>query len=232
MTTANYDRIMSWLAVYEGGKVDDPDDPGGRTNRGVTQRVYTAYRKAQGLPDRDVWLMNNDEHDDIYLEQYWRPIWGSRLPDGVDASMFDMAVHSGTSRSVKTAQEIVGVAADGIMGNVTLAAILNYCKTEGATKFCWEFNHRRLAFLKRLSTWWKYQNGWKRRVVGDEDGAQDFDFGVLDRSIMLCGTRRDIPLPKSSTPGKATGEMIGIIGIVLGIILGVIRSIFNKRRST
>ena len=69
-------------------------------------------------------------------------------------------------------------------------------------------------------------------MIGDEEGAQDFDFGVLDRSIMLCGTRRDIPLPKSSTPGKATGEMIGIIGIVLGIILGVIRAIFNKRRST
>lgn len=220
----NYDQIMDWLAVYEGGKVDDPDDPGGRTNRGVTQRVYGAYRRANGLPGADVWNMTDDEHDDIYLEQYWRPIWGDRLPSGVDASMFDWAVHGGVSRSVKTAQKITGVAQDGVMGNVTMTSILDYLERHGAVQFLTRFNDARLAYLQSRGHWWKYKNGWTRRVVGDEPGAQDHDFGVVDRSIMLSGTKRDIPAPKSAAPGKASDEdRPNLLQLLVSLITSLIR---------
>ncbi len=36
------------LLVHEGGYVNHPKDPGGPTNKGVTQRVYEAYRKGKG----------------------------------------------------------------------------------------------------------------------------------------------------------------------------------------
>lgn len=230
MADANYDMVMTWLAVYEGGKVDDPDDPGGRTNRGVTQRVYSAFRRANGEQPRDVWLMDDDEHDDIYLDQYWRPIWGERLPYGVDAAMFDFAVHSGTSRSVKTAQRIVGATADGVMGNVTLAAILKYCEEQSARDLCWNICMNRLAFLKRLKVWWKYKNGWKRRVIGDHEGAQDDDFGVIDRSIMLTGTVRRIDPPKKPVAGKGGGDQKFSAARALAGIIKTILESFKRRK--
>lgn len=195
---------MVWLAVYEGGKVDDPDDPGGRTNRGVTQRVYDAYRRARNLSVRDVWDMEAAAHDAIYLEQYWTPSWGDRLPAGVDAAVFDFAVHSGVRRPMRTVQRIVGVSRDGIIGNVTLAAIMDYCASKSTERLIITLCERRLVFLKGLRVWWKYKNGWTTRVEGDEPGAQDGDIGVVDRSVMLAaGLSKDIQPPKNQAPGKA-----------------------------
>jgi len=226
MTAENFDQIMDWLAVYEGGKVDDKDDPGGRTNRGVIQRVYDAYRRAHGLAKRDVYLMTDDEHDDIYLEQYWRPVWGNRLPSGVDAAMYDYAVNSGVSRSVKVTQRIVGVEPDGVMGNVTFAAIMDYCAEKSAAELCVAICTERLAFMKRLKVWWKYKNGWTRRVMGKHAGVQSDDLGVIDRSVMLTrGTKLTIPPPKAPTPGKAPDGAMGL----LGLILNIIAAIFGRR---
>ena len=181
----NYDQIMAWLSVYEGGKVDDPVDPGGRTNRGVTQAVYDGYRRAVGKNLKDVWDISDFEHDAIYLSQYWQPVMGSQLPSGVDAAVFDFCVHSGASRPVKTMQRIVGATADGVMGNITLGAVRAYCDKHSAAELCVEICASRMKFLRRLKVWWKYKNGWTRRIEGDEPGVQDGDVGVVDRSVML-----------------------------------------------
>lgn len=224
----NYPQIMSWLAVYEGGKVDDPQDPGGRTNRGVTQRVYSAYRRANGRDVRDVYLMSDDEHDAIYREQYWDPVWGDRLPSGVDAAVFDFAVNSGVSRSLKYTQRIVGVSADGVMGNVTMAAVLEYCdKPKGAAQLITKLCSARMAFLQSLRIWTRFKGGWTRRVVGDEPGVQDGDVGVLDRGVMLSrGSSESIPPPKQAAPGKGTGSIS-----IINALVALIRSIFGGQHN-
>lgn len=45
--------------MHEGGKVDHLKDPGGRTNRGITQRVYNAWWSKQNLPARDVYFIED-----------------------------------------------------------------------------------------------------------------------------------------------------------------------------
>jgi lysozyme family protein len=55
MTAANFSRCLTLVLASEGGNDDDPDDPGGRTSRGITQREYDAYRKTRRNLPSDVW---------------------------------------------------------------------------------------------------------------------------------------------------------------------------------
>jgi lysozyme family protein len=128
---------------HEGGKVHHPKDPGGRTNQGVTQRTYTAYRKRLGQPTRDVFLMTDAERNQIYREGYWNKIDGDGLPLGVDYCAFDYCVNSGPGRANKVLK---------LAPKQEAAAQIEYICAE------------RLDFLKRLKTWDTFGKGWARRV--------------------------------------------------------------------
>jgi hypothetical protein len=103
-----------------------PIDPGGRTNQGIIQREFSAWRRKQGLPNQDVFLMSNAEGDQIYWENYGAKIFFDQLPPGINIVLLDGAINSGVSQSVKWMQRCLGVSATGIMGNITLQAILQY----------------------------------------------------------------------------------------------------------
>lgn len=224
----NRAQIMQWLAQYEGGLVDHPSDPGGRTNRGVTQRVYDGFRRSRGLAIRPVDHLTDEEHDAIYLAQYWRPIMGDDLPAGIDASVFDMAVHSGVSRAVKTLQQVLGVAADGIMGQITLAAVLRAAGSGKAAPVIVDYNDRRMAFLRRLKTFKTFGRGWTRRVMGDRPGVQTDDMGIVDRSIRLARGNTNIPLPKTPAPGKATGRDVKWLAAIIDALGGLFAALLRR----
>jgi len=80
----DYQTALRQVLVFEGGRVDDPQDPGGRTNHGVTQYVYDAYRRNNRLPARDVWQIPDAEVAAIYQAGYADKVWFDRLPAGVD----------------------------------------------------------------------------------------------------------------------------------------------------
>lgn len=158
---SNYQAALKRVLVHEGGKVDHPRDPGGRTNQGVTQRVYTAFRSRKGLPARDVYAMTDIERDEIYDLQYWDTIKGDSLPAGVDYVVFDGAVNSGPAQSIKWLQRALGVNPDGVIGQKTLAAITEYPDHDRLIALICE---RRLAFLRALTTWRTFGKGWQSRV--------------------------------------------------------------------
>ncbi len=66
------------LLVHEGGYVNHPSDPGGPTNKGVTQRVYDSYRKGKGQRPRTVKSITMDEVYEIYDRQYWDAVKGDQ----------------------------------------------------------------------------------------------------------------------------------------------------------
>ena len=45
MTAENFQACLAFTLKYEGGKSNDPRDPGGRTMEGVTQATYDASHK-------------------------------------------------------------------------------------------------------------------------------------------------------------------------------------------
>jgi lysozyme family protein len=157
---SSYDEALRRLLVHVGGYSNHPDDPGGPTNFGITIFDYRRYVK----PDAgaaDVRAMTLDEAKAIYRAKYWDALRGDQLPAGLDYAVFDYGVNSGVSRGAKVLQRILGVADDGIVGPVTLAAVKACdCKATIAA-LCDE----RLRFLQSLRTWPVFGKGWARRVA-------------------------------------------------------------------
>lgn len=168
MVAINQQAALARVLAHEGGNVDDPHDPGGRTSRGVTQRVYDAWRRGRGQGSRDVFLASMAEVRAIYLEQYWHRVRGDDLPAGLDYAIFDAAVNSGPVQAVKWLQRGLGVRVDGVVGQVTLgAAGASGDMQAQIAALC----ARRLAFLKQLRTWRRFGRGWSRRVAAVERDA-------------------------------------------------------------
>lgn len=158
---ASFAHVMPKILVHEGGKVNHPKDPGGRTNQGVIQRVYDGWRQRNNLPLRSVYDMEPHERDLIYKKQYWDAIKGDDLPQGVDYVVMDGAVNSGPAQSIKWLQRALGVEADGVIGQATLAAV------EGINDVDFligKILERREQFLRALKTFKTFGKGWMNRV--------------------------------------------------------------------
>lgn len=198
----NFEQVYQWVGISEGGYVNHPRDPGGATNKGITQRVYDAWRRNRGYDTQSVREITEKEAKAIYTEQYYDAVWFNKLPSGLDYSVVDFAINSGVSRAVKYLQRIIGVPQDGQMGNVTLAGIHDYIMRNGVETLITQYNQARFDFVRRLSTWDVFGRGWTRRIMGGRIGFQPEDVGVLDRSIMLARGEPLIPSPTKS-PFKA-----------------------------
>jgi lysozyme family protein len=91
-------KILPFIYKWEGGFVNHPNDPGGATNRGITQKTYDSYRQGKGLPTRSVRDMAHSEDLEIYTNMYWKPEWED-LGFKLAACMMDTAVNMGPSRA-------------------------------------------------------------------------------------------------------------------------------------
>ncbi|QIG75019.1 putative endolysin protein [Rhizobium phage RHph_I3_18] len=157
-----FERSLTKVLVSEGGYVNHPLDPGHATNRGITQRVYDAYRQRHGLQPVPVRNISSSEVEAIYRSNYWELARCDMMPAGISYVVFDGAVNSGVAQSVKWLQRALGVAADGVVGNATLAAIQNYGNMDRLVDAICD---RRLAFLKALKRWKTFGKGWASRVA-------------------------------------------------------------------
>ena len=154
----NFEKALALVLKHEGGYVNHPKDPGGATNKGVTQAVYNAYRKIRGRGLLSVKYISDEELRAIYKFQYWDKVHGDFLPSGLDYAVFDFAVNSGVRRASKYLQAVLGAAQDGVIGAKTLAAITSPEKTINA--LC----DRRMSFLRNLRAFMTFGKGWTRRV--------------------------------------------------------------------
>lgn len=156
-----YDTALAFVLKHEGGKSNDPHDPGGRTNQGITQAAYDTYRQWKGLKTRDVFDMSNSERDTIYCRDYWIAISASQLPHAIAIFGFDAAVQHGVHESIVLLQQAAGVTSDGDMGPVTLGAI-NGSNTHHLLQ---EYGARRMHYYGDLSEFSRYGLGWSRRMI-------------------------------------------------------------------
>lgn len=229
----NMEISTRWMLGWEGGYVNHKKDPGGATNNGVTQRVYDNFRVRKGLARQSVKLITSDEVGEIYVNQYWIPARCDDLPDGLDYAVFDFAVNSGVSRAAKELQRLVGARMDGIIGDQTLSLVAGHDVVELIEAYC----AARLEFVKRIRhrktgelLWKTFSTGWKRRIVGESDGIQSHDIGVVDRAVALVmKSTENMPVPnpvhtptttdeERSNPlsSKTIGASVGQIALVGG----------------
>ena len=123
-------QIAEAIVRREGGYVNDPDDPGGATNHGVTigtmRRLGLDLDRDGAVTPRDVRALSREQAVDIFVAHYWRRPRIDELPEVLQASVFDMYVNAGAN-AVKILQRLVRdmrieCAVDGVIGPQTIAA--------------------------------------------------------------------------------------------------------------
>lgn len=154
-----FDRALSFCLAHEGGFVDNPADPGGATNLGITLATLRAWRGA-AVTVADVRALKRDEAAAIYRAYYWEPIQGDALPPALALLVFDAAINSGVTRAKSWLQQACGVRVDYRIGPVTLAAA-----QRGGRAVCIEFVALRTAYLGALPSWRTFGLGWSRRLA-------------------------------------------------------------------
>lgn len=158
---ANYPPCETRVLAHEGGYTNDPRDPGGPTNFGITIYDYRKYAKP-GATAADVQRMSLAEAQRIYKAKYWDALRCDELPAGVDDTVFDYGVNSGIGRAGKVLRRVLGLSdADWRVTDAVLAAL----KLRDPAKVVVAINDERLAFLKSLRTWRAFGVGWSRRVA-------------------------------------------------------------------
>ena len=192
----NQEAVLGWIGLSEGGYVNHPKDPGGATDRGITQSTYDAWNKRRGVKKRSVRGISKEEADQIIVSQYFVPVQFDQLPPGLDYAVADFAVNSGPRRAILELQKLLpGIDRDGVMGNKTLAAV----EAANLQDLIAAYGKARMAYLRGLKTWSTFGKGWSIRVEGKTPGFQVLDIGVIDRATMMArksvANVADIPPP-------------------------------------
>ena len=103
---------------HEGGYANNPKDPGGETNYGISKRSF---------PHLDIKNLTIGRAIAIYYTNYWIPMKLTGIDnDELVLHVFDHGVNAGTKTAIQMLQRLVGVEDDGDIGNETLRAIREY----------------------------------------------------------------------------------------------------------
>jgi lysozyme family protein len=160
-----FDAAFERVIGHEGGYVDHPDDPGGATNLGITERVAREHGYTGSMR-----LLTREQAREIYRVGYWERAQADQYAPAIGFQLFDAAVNHGIGNAIRFLQRAVGVADDGQVGQVTVAAVRALDPAEVIARF----NAERLEFYAKLTTWPSFGRGWARRIAGNlRYGATD-----------------------------------------------------------
>ena len=122
--------LAAEIVAREGGFVNDPDDPGGATNHGVTlntlRRLGIDITRDTRIDVTDVRALTPAQAVDIYVEHYHRRTGIGALPEALQASVFDMYVNAGANAVTVLQHLLTSMGfpcdADGQIGPQTIRA--------------------------------------------------------------------------------------------------------------
>lgn len=164
----SFQKIFDRLIGHEGGYVNDPSDPGGETNWGVTKRTA----QANGYTG-DMKTMTRQQAYEIYHRAFWVRYQCDQMPPAIAYQFFDAAVNHGFGNASRMLQRAVGVLDDGIIGKYSLEAI----NRNPISDTLMVLNGERLNFYTRLTNFDRYGKGWVNRV------AQNLKYGAQDNEV-------------------------------------------------
>lgn len=175
-------EIAREIVAREGGYVNDPSDPGGATNYGVTlgtlQRLGLDLNRDGVVSTRDLRLISPDQAAEIYVTHYFKAPKLDQLPAALQASVFDMQVNAG-AQAIRLLQELLGrmghpVAVDGVLGPQTIAAAQAAAAREpqlfadaygiARRNYYYDLAERRAASRKYATTRTGSKGGWILRA--------------------------------------------------------------------
>ena len=166
---ANVNKLAPWILKWEGGFVNDPDDLGGATNKGVTLSTYMQYCRKKGYPVPTVERLKNlsdREWTEILKTMYWDRWKADQIESQSVANILVDWVWASGTHGIKRPQRILGVTVDGIVGNLTLAAV----NARDAKELFFAIKSDRIKFIdeicKARPANEKFRRGWLNRING------------------------------------------------------------------
>lgn len=143
MDSEIFKKALTFVLIREGGYVNDPDDPGGATNRGITQRTYNEWLAKNNKPKKDVKNITEIEVKEIYYNNYWLAANCHKMTSKFAVACFDTAVNMGVS---------------------TVKPLLEACQYNDLAMFFFARIEEYNARAKRKKILQKYLHGWLNRV--------------------------------------------------------------------
>lgn len=96
----NFDRALEFVLLWEGGYVNDPDDPGGETYKGISRKNWSQWGGWTFVDSKD--LNGADAFvRDFYFEEYWMKAGCDKLEPHAAMIVFDTAVNMGVGRALE-----------------------------------------------------------------------------------------------------------------------------------
>lgn len=174
--------ILAHVYANEGGYVNDPKDPGGETNLGVTKAVA----RQNGYTGRMIDLQKHCSGtvevcaDNIYFDKYIvKPGYAPMviIAPAVADELVDTAVNMGPPRPSRWFQEALGVPADGKVGQVTITAYLKLEQRVGKVPACVQVldtldAKQKAEYLRLIAanpSLARFKNGWLKNRIGNVD---------------------------------------------------------------
>lgn len=212
---------LAHVLEVEGGFSNDPYDPGGPTNKGITLRVLAAWK---GVPldagsraalTAELRRIADDTVRDIYLQRYWRPAHCQEMAPALAFFHFDAAVNHGVTGAMRLLQRAVGTDADGEIGPNTRAAIARLPIDEILQRYA----EVRRARYRSLQHFWRFGRGWlarvdktlsRARLLIGSDARGDFTLARKEGETAMTETKNEAP-----TSGKWWGQSITIWGAII-----------------
>jgi lysozyme family protein len=214
-----FDEALGHVLEMEGGFTDDPYDPGGPTNFGITLAVYAAW-KGVALTEAtcadlksELRRIEQGTVRDIYFARYWTLACCAEMAPALAFFHFDAAVNHGVTGAMRLLQRAVGTDADGEIGPNTRAAIAALPLGDLLQRYA----EVRRARYRALRHFWRFGRGWLARVDKTLVRAQ----GVLGANATQASERtkgeRDMTdtTPDTQPAAKWWGQSITIWGAVI-----------------
>jgi len=153
----NFKKCLEFVLKSEGGWVNNPKDPGGETNLGVTKKVWEEWVGHEVKTMKD---LTPEDVAPMYQAKYFMACYANQLPVGIDYMAFDAAVNMGPGRAVKLLQECLGCVPDGTIGPRTMQ-LIDQKKPEDIVDL---YSKRKTSFYEGLATFATFGKGWLKRV--------------------------------------------------------------------
>lgn len=204
-----FDRCLAHVLKMEGGFTDDPYDPGGPTNFGITLATLAAHKRIPlDAASRDALLAElkaipRNLVRDIYLARYWMPSRAPELPPALALMHFDASVNHGVTGAAKLLQHALDVTIDGEIGPETLGA----ARSTNIDQILAAYAEARRDRYRSLPHVWRFGRGWLARV--DK---------TLTAALTLAKSTKETPMTttQSNTPKtKWWGESLTIWGAII-----------------
>lgn len=168
-----FDLAFERVIGHEGGYSADPQDRGNWTTGIIGQGQLKGTKfgiSAMSYPDLDIKNLTLEQAKAVYRRDFWDRAKGDQYDAAIAYQLFDIAVNNGNGNAIRMLQRASGVADDGQVGSLTIAAV----KALTVTDMIMRMNAERLLFITKLSTWVSYGKGWTNRVAGNlQYGAVD-----------------------------------------------------------